>query len=113
MHVFLRLKPLHPGSLRPWRRGLIATTGLTLLLFGAIQLWNSGWAEWAFVVSFVTIWLLVSVLWSNDDYIEESTVVLADIMDQNFEALHERLKKIEQEIHKDPNPRNEKPHRAA
>ena len=83
---------------RPWRNGLIVTTGLSLSLFAATELWNVGAAEWAFVLAFIAVWLLLSLLWSNDDYIEESNVVLADIVDQNFEAMHERLQKLENEM---------------
>jgi hypothetical protein len=83
---------------RPWRNGLIATTGITLVLFGANQLWNAGWAEWAFMLAFVSIWCLLSMLWSNDDHIEQSNLMLADIVDQNFDQMHERLTKLEEEL---------------
>ena len=92
------LEPFRPRSLRPWRRGLITTTALTVILFGAAQLWSEGWAEWAFVAAFLAVWALTSLLWSNDEYIEESNGMLAGIMDQNFDSLQERLKKIEQEL---------------
>ena len=93
MRLFLRF-----NLQKPWRNGLIATTGLSLFLFVAAQLWSSGLAEWAFVLAFMAFWFLISALWSNDDYIEESNVMLAGIVDQNFDKMHERLKKLEQEL---------------
>jgi len=100
-------------SLRPWRRGLITTTGLTLILFVAVQLWNAGWAEWAFVATFFAVWALTSIMWSNDDYIEESGGILAGIMDQNFHQLHERLTEIEHELGKWDDTMKEDSHRVA
>ena len=73
---------------RPWRNGLILTTGLSLLVFGAGELWHSGLPEWAFVLSFITTWCLISLFWSNDRYIEGSNKVLAGIVDYNFEKLN-------------------------
>ena len=83
---------------RPWRNGLIATTGLSLFTVIATLLWRSGHAEWAFVLIFVAIWLLISVIWSNDDFNEESGTILAHIVDRNFSQMHERLEHLEQEL---------------
>ena len=91
----LRLKPR-----QTWRNSLIVTTALTLLLSGAVHLWSAGWAEWAFVGIFASVWTLLSALWSNDDYIEKSNLMLADIVDHNFEVVHERLKQLEMELEK-------------
>jgi len=87
---------------RPWRCGLIATTGLALFLVVASWLWSQGLAEWAFVLAFVAIWVLLSALWSNDEYIEESNKVLAEIVDQNFDRMAERIRKLEQEVTQQP-----------
>ena len=95
MNFCLRLRPQRPRRRRPWRNALIATTALTLLLFGAAQLWSAGWAEWGFVLAFMSVWALLSALWSNDDYIEESNLLLAELMDHNFDRLDVRLKQLE------------------
>jgi hypothetical protein len=80
----------------PWRNGLIATTGLSLFAFFASILWGAGHADWAFVVAFIGLWLLISLIWSSDHFNEESSTVLASIMDHNFEQMHERLEQLEQ-----------------
>jgi hypothetical protein len=83
---------------RPWRNGLIATTGLSLFTVIASLLWRSGLPEWAFLLIFVAIWLLISVIWSNDDFNEESSTILARIVDENFSQMHERLEQLEKEL---------------
>ena len=90
---------------RPWRCGLVATTGLAAFLFVAARLWSEGLAEWAFVLAFVAIWILLSMLWSNDEYIEESNKVLAEIVDHNFDRMAERIQKLEQEVTQQPSRR--------
>ena len=89
---------MHP--LRPLRRGFIAATVLAVFVFGAVQLWSAGAPQWAFALAFAAIWLLISALWSNDEFIEESSLILASSIDQNFEAVCERLQKIESELEK-------------
>jgi hypothetical protein len=79
----------------PWRNGLIATTGLSLFAFFASILWSAGHADWAFVVAFIGLWLLISLIWSSDHFNEESSTLLAGIMDHNFEQMHERLSQLE------------------
>jgi len=105
--------PFRLCALRPWRRGFMTTTGVTLILFIAIQLWNTGWADFAFISAFLAVWALTSILWSNDEYIEESNGMLAGIMDQNFDHLHQRLKRIENELQLRGTPKQEDTHRAA
>ena len=83
---------------RPWRNGLIATTGLSLFTVIASLLWRSSHAEWAFVLIFVAIWVLISVIWSNDDFNEESGSILAHIVDRNFSQMNERLERMEREL---------------
>jgi len=80
----------------PWRNGLIAATGLSLFAFFASILWSAGHADWAFVVAFIGLWLLISLIWSSDYFNEESSTLLAGIMDHNFEQMHERLSQLEQ-----------------
>ncbi len=82
----------------PWRNGLIVTTGLSLFTVLASILWGAGHAEWAFVLAFLTIWLLTSLFWSNDEFNEESGSILARIVDHNFDQMHERLERLEQEL---------------
>lgn len=102
------------GSLKfkrkqPWRDGLIASTGLSLFALAASLLWNSGHPEWAFVLLFTAIWLLISISWSNVDFTEESGVILANVMDRNFHRLHERIAKLEQELDRIENNTQESP----
>ena len=98
MNLLPRLTGPRWQPLRPWRRGFIATTALAACGFGAVHLWNSNAPEWAFVLAFVATWVLISALWSNDDFVEESSLVLATCVDQNFQAICDRLQKIESEL---------------
>jgi len=82
----------------PWRNGLIVTTGLSLFTLLASLLWSAGHAEWAFVLAFVAVWLLISLFWSNDEFNEESGSILARIVDDNFDQMHQRLEQLEQEL---------------
>ncbi len=82
----------------PWRNGLIVTTGLSLFTVLASLLWSAGHAEWAFVLAFLAIWLLISLFWSNDEFNEESGSILARIVDHNFDQMHERLEQLEHEL---------------
>ena len=83
---------------QPWRDALIATTGLSVFILASSLLWKSGYQEWAFVLAFVAIWLLISISWSNIDFTEESGSILAGIVDHNFHQLHERIEQLEQEL---------------
>jgi len=90
---FLKLK-----RKQPWRDALIASTGLSVFALAASLLWGSGHPEWAFVLLFTAIWVIISISWSNIDFTEESAVILARLMDRNFHDLHERIAKLEQEL---------------
>jgi hypothetical protein len=83
---------------QPWRDALIATTGLSVFTLAATLLWNSGFPEWAFALSFVGVWLLISISWSNIDFTEQSGTILARIVDKNFLQMHERIEQLEDEI---------------
>jgi hypothetical protein len=83
---------------QPWRDALIATTGLSVFMLAATLLWTSGYPEWAFALTFVSIWVLISVSWSNIDFTEHSGTILARIMDTNFEQVHDRVEQLEQEL---------------
>jgi len=82
----------------PWRNGLIIATGLSALVFTSSLLWQAGQAEWGFVLLFGTSWLLISLLLANDGFNEESGVILARILDDNVDHLHERIRHLEQEL---------------
>jgi len=97
----------------PWRNGLIVTTGLSLFTVLASLLWRAGYAEWAFVLAFFTVWLLISLFWSNDEFNEESGSILARIVDHNFDQMHERLEQLEKELDQIRNTRLEGDRRAA
>jgi hypothetical protein len=90
--------PSLPRKKRSWRNALIATTSLSVLAILADLLWAAGWPEWAFAVAFLGVWTLISVSWSNVDYNEESSLMMAEIVDSNFRDLHERLDQLEQEL---------------
>ena len=83
---------------QPWRDALIASTGLSVFVLAASGLWTSGHHEWAFVLVFAAIWLLLSISWSNVDFAEKSGVILASVMDHNFSQLHEEIERLEQEL---------------
>jgi hypothetical protein len=97
----------------PWRNGLIATTGLSLFTVLTTLLWSAGHAEWAFVLAFMTVWLLISLFWSNDEFNEESGSILARIVDHNFDQMHERLEQLEQELDQIRSKRMERGRQAA
>jgi hypothetical protein len=83
---------------QPWRDALIATTGLSLFILAATLLWQTGYRQWAFVSVFVAVWLLLSISWSNMDFTERSGTLLAEIMDHNFQSLHERVETLEKAL---------------
>ena len=83
---------------QPWRDALIASTSLSIFVLIASQLWSSGYHEWAFALVFTATWLLLSISWSNVDFTEKSGAILASIMDHNFQALHERIEHLENDL---------------
>ena len=83
---------------QPWRNALIATTALSVFLVISSLLWNSGYQQWAFILAFVAIWAVISVSWSNMRFTEESSSILAGIVDHNFRNLHEKVDLIEKEL---------------
>lgn len=83
---------------QPWRDALIATTGLSLFTLAATLLWKSGHPEWSFVLLFMGVWILLSISWSNIDFTEQSGSFLASIMDHNFDQMHDRVEKLEEEL---------------
>lgn len=80
---------------KPWQIGLIIATGLNALAFSASLLWQAGQAEWGFALLFGTSWVLISLLLSNDDFNEESGVILARILDENVDHLQARIEQLE------------------
>lgn len=83
---------------QPWRDALIATTGLSLFTLAATLLWKSGHPEWSFVLSFMSVWVLLFISWSNIDFTEQSDSILASIMDHNFDQMHNRVEQLEEEL---------------
>jgi len=83
---------------QPWRDALIATTGLSVFVLAATLLWGSGHPEWAFALAFLSVWVLISIMWSNIDFTEQSSTILARIMDKNFLQMHDRIEQLENEI---------------
>ena len=58
----------------------------------------TGLQEWAFLLAFLAVWALISVSWSNVDFTEESSHILADIVDRNFQGMSERIEQLEHEL---------------
>ena len=87
-----------PRIRRSWRNALVATTGLSALAVLADGLWTAGFPEWAFALAFLGIWALISISWSSVDFNEESSLVLAEIVDSNFQDLYDRLEELEREV---------------
>lgn len=85
-------------KVNPWQNGLLATSALAAIFFASSLLWQQGYAQWAFVLAFSAIWALISISWSNVDYAEESGTILAGIVDNNFNQVHERLVQLEKEL---------------
>ena len=83
-----------------WKSGLLATSGMAATFFAAKLLWLEGYPEWAFMLAFAAVWVLISISWSNIDYAEESGCILADIVDRNFDHVHERIERLENELHR-------------
>jgi hypothetical protein len=83
---------------QPWRDALIATTGLSVFILAATLLWTTGHPEWAFTLTFLSVWVLISISWSNIDFTEQSGTILARIMDKNFLQMHDRIGQLEEEI---------------
>lgn len=84
--------------LGPWRRSLLATCALSAAVVAASLLWQSGSPQWAFVLVFATVWVTLSLAWSDVDYSDQSGVVLARIVDHNFDRVHERLEELERQL---------------
>lgn len=85
-------------TFRSWQSSLLATSGLAAAFFAASLLWQQGLAEWGFLLGFAAVWALVALSWSSVAFTERSGVLLAHIMDRNFEQMHERVVELEQEV---------------
>jgi hypothetical protein len=85
-------------KVNPWQVGLLATSALAAAVFAASLLWQQGHPEWAFVLSFSAVWALLSIVWANVDFTEDSGTLLARVVDHNFHHVHDRLEFLEQEL---------------
>jgi hypothetical protein len=83
---------------KPWQAALITATALCAVGFYAILLSQSGHSEWAFLLVFGATWCLIALFWVNDEFIEESGMLLAEAVDMNIEMLHNRLVSLEKEL---------------
>lgn len=86
------------NTCNPWQAGLVAATALSLISVFGWQLSQSGYSEWCFVLLFGSVWCLIAAFWANDGFIEESSLILAEAMDQNVELLQGQLRRLEQEL---------------
>ena len=82
----------------PWQAGLIAATALSVVCFYALLLSQAGHSEWAFLLLFASAWCLITLVWANDDFNEESGLLLAETMDHNVQHLNNRLVNLEKEL---------------
>ena len=81
-----------------WQSGLLATSALAAILFASNQLWHQGHPQWAFLLMFSAVWALISISWASIDFSEKSGAMLAQVVDHNFEDMHERLEFLEKEL---------------
>ena len=81
-----------------WQSGLLAASALAAAFFAASLLWQQGHPQWAFVLAFAAVWVLISISWASIDFSEKSATVLAKIVDHNFDEMHERLEYLESEL---------------
>lgn len=79
----------------PWRTGLVISTLLSGLVFCASMVWQAGYAQWAFALVFGAVWLLISLLLVNDEFNENSGLILASVLDENVDHLLERIHQLE------------------
>jgi len=79
----------------PWRSGLIVATMLSVLFFLASLLWQAGYAQWGFVLLFGALWLFAGLFLANDEFNEESGLILAGVVDENVDHLLERIHNLE------------------
>ena len=82
----------------PWQRSLLATCALSAAFVASSLLWQAGQPQWGFLLAFATVWITLSVSWSDLHFTEQSGVLLAQIVDDNFHRLHERLEQLEREL---------------
>mgnify|MGYP001826149082 FL=1 len=85
-------------KINPWQSGLLATSALSAVFVAASLLWQAQHQEWAFLLAFAAVWFLISVSWSNVDHTDKTGAILARIMDDNFDQVHERLVALEEEM---------------
>ena len=83
---------------RPWQSALLATSGLAAMFVVTSFLWQAGYPQWGFLLAFGSVWALIAISWSNVDYTEVSSLLLADIVDHNFSHLQERIQQLEEEL---------------
>ncbi|MBT8051715.1 MAG: hypothetical protein HKO85_10645 [Xanthomonadales bacterium] len=96
---------MNTTGLRAWRESLLATAGLAAAIFAATLLWQFGHPQWAFALSFAAAWALIAAVLSSVQFTEQSGLILAHIVDSNFEDLHERVVALEAALEKTPNAR--------
>ena len=100
-------------KMKAWQSGLLATAALAATFFAATLLWQQGQPQWAFLLAFAAVWVLVSISWANVDFSERSGTLLARVVDHNFEQMHERLEELEKEVEQLRAERPEKLRRAS
>ena len=81
-----------------WQSALLATSALAATFFAASLVWQQGHPQWAFLLAFAAVWVLISISWASIDFSEKSGTLLARIVDHNFDRVHERLEYLENEL---------------
>jgi len=93
---------MNTSGLRAWQESLLATAGLAVAIFAATLLWQLGHPQWAFALFFAAVWALIAAVLSSVRFAEQSGLVLAHIVDSNFDDLHERIIALEAALEKTP-----------
>ena len=52
-------------KMNAWQSGLLASSALAATLFAASLLWQQGQPQWAFLLAFAAVWILISISWAQ------------------------------------------------
>lgn len=92
------IEALNARATRILRNALLATTAMSVISILATHLWSAGLPQWSFAIAFCAVWGLITFSWSQNHSNEESGMLLAGIMDRNFQQLYRQLDSLEEKI---------------
>ena len=72
------------------------STLLSVLVFAGSMLWHAGFPQWGFVLFFGALWLFFTLCLANDRFNEESSLILAQVVDENADELLDRIRQLEE-----------------